>query len=546
MLFICVSIPDGWSQAKREAAVSGMWYASDPTALESQIQKMLLNASPPTINGKIIGLICPHAGYIYSGPVAAHGYKLIENQSYDRVVLIGNAHKMGFTGAMIDMSDYYSTPLGQVPVDKEFSNRLISEDNMVRGSAKPHQLEHSLEAQLPFLQKVLKPGFKIVPILFGHTPGLAFDSIVNSLSHITDMQSTLLIASTDLTHFPSYTDSKRIDARILQAIESMNPDLVVQVEKDEMARQTRNLDCVLCASSATRAVMIVSKYWGANAAKILHQANSGDVPRGDHTRVVGYGSVAFFNSNSESISELDSPLKKDQSISVQDRVYILAFVRNVLDRYVRTGKIPKHPGSSELIVVQQSNHSETSLITERLTGLETIRIPDESAPSGYRVSRSSELLQAKRGVFVTLHEDGNLRGCIGYIEPRETLEEALIQNTINACSRDPRFAKVKPDELDDISIEISVLSLPVPIRSVDEIVIGKHGVILSKAGRSAVFLPQVAPEQMWDVEEMLDNLAMKAGLSRSAWKSGTEFRVFEAQVFSENDLGRFTITAPTE
>ncbi len=489
----CVMFSKGHSESIRRAAVAGMWYPSDRAALEQQIDQFLKEAQPPRLDGRVWGLVCPHAGYVYSGSVAAHAYSLIRNTSYDLVILIGNAHRSGFSGAAIDSSDFYQTPLGDVPVDTEFSRSLVSEDHDVRLSSKPHESDHTLEAQVPFIQRVLKPGYKIVPILFGYTPGKAFDSLVREIPEKAAGKRVLLIASTDLTHFPSYEDSKRIDARTLAAIESMDPSELDRIEAEETAKSTRNLECVLCGNHATKAVMLISRQLGACSARILKQASSGDVARGDRSRVVGYGAVALFDRRNESVAADASESSK--RLSELDQRFALRIVRQVIDHYIRKGQMPDLPAPPKSFL-------------------------------------------DKRGVFVTLHHRGDLRGCIGYIEPRESLWDALVENAINSSTRDPRFARVTPDELDAISIEVSVLTPPVSVNSYTDIVIGKHGVILSKSGRSAVFLPQVAPEQGWGIEETLDHLAMKAGLSRNAWRSGTEFKVFEADVFSEDELGR--------
>ncbi len=146
---------------------------------------------------------------------------------------------------------------------------------------------------------------------------------------------------------------------------------------------------------------------------------------------------------------------------------------------------------------------------------------------------STPAMRSVMGAFVTLHKEGNLRGCIGEIFPRRALVEAVAEQAVNAAFHDPRFPRLRAEELDEIDIEISALTAPHAVGSYEEIVVGRHGVVLSKKGRSAVFLPQVAPEQGWGVEETLTQLALKAGLGSNDWKSGCEFKVFEAIVFGE-------------
>ena len=142
-------------------------------------------------------------------------------------------------------------------------------------------------------------------------------------------------------------------------------------------------------------------------------------------------------------------------------------------------------------------------------------------------------MKAVRGGFVTLHKRGDLRGCIGEIVPRREVWKVVREQALNAAFHDPRFSPLSEDELGEVELELSILTPPKPVASWKDIVIGKHGMVLSKGGRSAVFLPQVAPEQGWGIEETLTHLSMKAGLPPDAWQSGADYLVFEAQVIHE-------------
>jgi AmmeMemoRadiSam system protein A len=245
--------------------------------------------------------------------------------------------------------------------------------------------------------------------------------------------------------------------------------------------------------------MEIVKTLGADKGIVLKRANSGDI-FGDHHRVVGYGAVAFYKSGREDKEEngsISSGADKPESdlLTINEQKRLLGISRYVLEYYVKNGKTPR------------------------------IEIQDER-------------FKVKRGVFVTLKIRDQLRGCIGYILPRIALLDAVVENTVNACAKDPRFRPVTSRELDEIDIEISVLTPPSKVSSYHDIVVGKHGIILKKGFYQAVFLPQVATEQGWDLETTLTHLSLKAGMRSDGWKTGAEFEVFEAQVFGEKELGR--------
>ncbi|MBN1297976.1 AmmeMemoRadiSam system protein B [bacterium] len=475
----------------RDAMYAGSWYPGTRHELISAVDQYLAGADIPKLKGRVIGIVAPHAGYLYSAPVAAHAYKTVQGMEVDVVVLLGNAHREAFHGAAIDEVAEYRNPLGTVPVDVDLARQLSRNAAAVHINAKPHQKEHSLEIQLPFLQRTLKPGFKILPILFGYEPDGAEEQLVENLGKAYGEKKILFVASTDLTHYPTYSDAKTIDTRTVEIISSMNADLLRQFEVSQIAKGTTNLACILCAGTATRCVMTLCRQLGADQGHVLKYANSGDVAAGDRSQVVGYGAVAFTDdTRDQPETSPDSP-----ELTPEEARRLLAFSRNVLTQYVSSGTTPD--------------------------------LPD-----------AGRLNRIKRGVFVTLNIGDTLRGCIGYIEPVATCVEAVRDNTISACARDPRFPPVTLGELDRISIEISVLTPPRSIASPEEIVIGTHGIVLEKGPYRSVFLPQVASDQGWDRETTLMYLAMKAGLPTDGWKDA-QFDVFEAQVLHEPDASGY-------
>lgn len=475
-------------QGVREPIYAGSWYPGTTDRLTQTIDSYIESAANPLLDGPVVGIVAPHAGYVYSGEVAAHAYKSVKGNSYELVVIMGNAHREMFHGAAIDGVKAYSNCLGSVNVDIDLGEQLDGLCTSVSINSKPHQKEHSLELQLPFLQRALSPGFKILPILFGIQSEQARKEILGSLPELLKNKSCLLVSSTDLTHYPTYSDAKSIDTQTIEFIAAMDCDGLQRFESTQLQKNTTNLACVLCAGTATRCVMALSQALGADTGTILKYANSGDVSVADRNQVVGYGAIALCNAD---VNNSLNKASKDR-LSIEEQQFLLKFSRRTLTEYVKSKKSPD-------------------------------------------LDRSQRISQIQRGAFVTLHKAGHLRGCIGYIEPFTNCMEAVRDNTISAAVKDPRFPRVTPEELDDIDIEISVLTPPVKIDSWKEIQIGIHGIVLEKGIHKSVFLPQVAPEQGWDLETTLMYLALKAGLPADGWEDAS-FKVFEAQVFNEKEL----------
>jgi AmmeMemoRadiSam system protein B/AmmeMemoRadiSam system protein A len=479
----------------RQPAVVGQFYPGDKEVLANQIEKFLEKVELPEIEeqpfditqGKIRALIVPHAGYVYSGPVAAYGFKAIKGQEIKRVVLIGNSHHQYFSGAVIDGNDFWQTPLGQVEIDTQLRDILAKTDSGLRIDSAPHQPEHSLEVEVPFLQKVLK-DFKILPILIGQISKQDLERLSQALAQQLN-EKTLLVASSDMSHYPPYEQAVYADKKVIEAILTGQVDklqeTISQLEKENIP----NLATCLCGQAAVEVVMKVAQLIGAQKIELLKYANSGDSAIGDKSQVVGYSAIAFFTTKSEVQSE--GRTESFKLTPVQQKT-LLEIARNSVENYVRDGQIPQ------------------------------FKINDP-------------VLNQPRGAFVTLKKHGQLRGCIGRFEPDIPLYQVVSQMAIAAATQDIRFYPVQPEELGDLEYEISVLS---PLRKIDdwrEIEIGRHGVQIRYGLRSGVFLPQVATENNWDLEEFMGNLCQhKAGLPRDCWKNReVDIYIFTAEIFGE-------------
>ena len=481
LLIDCTSARSGETPKIRPAAVAGSFYPADPKALETMIDGFLAKAAPPPLTG-VVALVSPHAGYEYAGQVAAYSYALLEGRKFDRVVVIAPSHYEAFGFASIYDGTAYSTPLGQVPVDRDFAAKLVKLSPLIRFSnmghgAGPHQPEHALEDQLPFLQRVLGQ-FQLVPIVIGDQSYETCRALGLALAKLIPGTNTLIVASSDLSHYHPYADAVKIDHKTLKAIEewdylSMSRNFATQVWE-------------ACGGYPIIAAMIASERLGASHAQVLNYANSGDTA-GDKSRVVGYGAVAF--------------VKNPARSGTQEPPFALT-----------------QPEKDELLRLARKSVE---------TAVHDHKMYDAAAPA-------AEALNQERGAFVTLKEHGELRGCIGYIAPMKPLYLTVRDVAAYAAVRDTRFRPVPERELDLLEYEISVLSPLRRVLDINEIKVGQHGLVMKQGDAEGLLLPQVATEEKWDRAQFLEETCYKAGLPRNAWKdAATDIFRFTALVFGE-------------
>ena len=485
----------------RKAAVAGGFYPANPKILAQTVDEYLRLATPPEIKEPIRAIMVPHAGYVYSGPVAAYAYKELEGRDIKTVILIGNSHRHYFDGIAVYAKGAFETPLGLVPVDETFTAKLLAADPAIVDRPDIHEGDHVLEVQLPFLQRVLK-DFKIVPILFsGDSPELARKLAGILPPFLNDR--TLIVASTDMSHYPPYADAVTADKKTLDAILTGKMEDFDATLRTLASENVPQAETFLCSPSGVRVALLIAQSSGDLKPVLLRYGNSGDSLMGDKNRVVGYGAIAFVAKQSTipaappPLTEEKKSTANEQGMTSREKEELLKIARSTVESYVQTGKVPVF-------------------------------------------SPTSPALQQPRGAFVTLKENGQLRGCIGRFEPSEPLYKIIQQMAVSAASQDPRFRPVSADELEKLEYEISVLSPLRKIGTASEIELGKHGVQVSKGFHHGVFLPQVATETGWSKEEFLGELcSQKAGLPRDCWKDpGVDLQVFTADVFSEEKKQR--------
>ena len=485
LLLFCFIIfcPAAFSQDDqvRKPAVAGSFYRAGRDQISSMIQKYIDNAKDVAQNARIYGMISPHAGYVFSGIVAAQGYKQIIGRSYDAVIVISPSHAEYFNFSSIMENGSYQTPLGKVSIDRELAKKIAAGKKTIKLSSKGHfqshlpQQEHSLEVQLPFLQKTLGK-FNLVAIVMGDQNFEACKELSEAIFAASKDKKVLLIASSDLSHQHSYQEAKNIDESCVSIIENYDYDKLFQ------QLQTRRVEA--CGGAPIVTMLMATKKMGADKIKVLMYANSGDT-YGDRSQVVGYLSAIAVKSKLK-----DNNKKSYYSLEEIDELLHIARVT----------------------------------IENSVKGLS---VPD------FQI-KSKKLLE-KRGAFVTINKFGQLRGCIGYTQPLYPLYQTVCSAARAAALEDPRFPAVVTKELKQLHLEISVLTPPEKITDINKIQVGKHGIIIKQGYAQGLLLPQVAVDYSWDRITFLEQSCRKAGLKKDAWKEpSTQIYIFSAEIFYEN------------
>jgi MEMO1 family protein len=477
------------AQKIRPAAVAGKFYPGDAERLRSVISR-LISAQAGPASADIRAILAPHAGLMYSGEVAASAYARVKGRRYENVFILGNAHADYFTGIALDDFDAWESPLGAVPVNKDKVRGLTELAKGIVPEPDIHAQDHNLEMHLPFLQSVLAGEFKIVPILFGNAGKGGYLFMAQAIAREMGDRD-LLVVSTDLSHYPSYEDANRIDGLTLDLISKGDLKGLDRHLQDTKMEAVPGEETLLCGVDAVKTLMELSNSSGW-ISELVRYANSGDAESGSRDNVVGYGAMVFSKAVkektfSDKVAELVSGNLNENQKSI-----LLSIAKDTISEYARRKKLPD------------------------------FKVNDPA-------------LNASRGAFVSIYKNGDLRGCIGRLIPNgQPLWELVRDMSLAAATDDPRFPAIAAEELSLLKIEISVLSVPERIMDWRSIRLGKHGVIVRKGFQSGVFLPQVATETGWDLEEFLSQLCcQKAGLPPDAYKNDREVTIqaFTAEVF---------------
>ena len=464
----------------RPATQAGRFYENNPRILSHEVDSLLAQHAKDGTIDNVAALIVPHAGYYFSGNVAASAYaRLHPEKPYKRIFLLGPSHHEWLDGASVNSeADFYATPLGEVKVDREVARQLMEADSVFSYQPKAHDREHCLEVQLPFLQRQFKDVPPIVPIIISTNDFAKLQQMADVLKPwFTD--ENLFIISSDFSHYPSYADACEVDAKTGKAVESGNVEEFIAAIESNARSGIRNLATSACGEFPIITLMLMLD--GHYQVKHMMYQNSGDIDNHDHSRVVGYHAFAILRGEEKGFSLSDEEKQMLKKIAYES-------IKDSLD------------GKSIAVA-----NSQFSTLTP--------------------------ILKEKCGAFVSLHKQGRLRGCIGHFGEDTPLYKIVAEMARAAAFEDPRFSPVSRNELDDLDIEISVLTPMRRIHSLDEFELHKHGIYIRKGYRSGTFLPQVADEVNWSKEEFVGHCSQdKAGLGWNGWRDA-ELYVYEAIVF---------------
>ncbi len=362
------------SQVKtRPPAVAGSFYSADPDVLKKDLEFLFSRALPGSTPGQALAIIAPHAGYPYSGEVAASSYRQVDaSRSYKNVFVIGSSHRFAFEGAAIYQSGDFATPLGVVTVNQDLAKELTKNEATFIKYEQAHLSEHSLEVQLPFLQYCLEKDFKLVPILLGTRSHRACQKIARALEPYLN-EDNLFVISADFSHYPDYSSATEVDIKTAKAICSNSSVQFLSAIDENEEKNIPNLATSACAWPAILTLLYMTEQKTDDISyKLVQYQNSGDSRHGDKSRVVGYCSIAVSNQGGKSEARF--------MLSTEDKKNLLKIARLTLDNYIRKGVL-----QSEI----NDNYSAA--------------------------------LETHTGAFVTLQKNGNLRGCIGRFEPDQPL-----------------------------------------------------------------------------------------------------------------------------
>lgn len=486
----------------RSPAVAGSFYTDDAVALRRQVEELLEQAGTPA--APVRAAVAPHAGYVYSGPTAATALAGVAAADPQRIILLGPSHYIGFNGGALPADDVtaFATPLGKVSIDRTTVSRL-RRDADFQGPVEAHDREHSLEVELPFLQLVA-PNARIVPVLVGvETDRETSRRMAKALAGLLD-DHTVVVVSSDFTHhgarygYAPFEGDSDVGGELIR-VGRATADRLAAVDADGFWYQVEVSGDTVCGRRPLGVLMELLSHAFGGKGSVVGVTTSGQIS-GSFDLSVTYASIVFSGVWQPWVEGPATPELGE--LSEEQKASLLGLARATLESHLA------HDGTLARWFKEYAD------------------VPGLDAPAGAFVTVHNTGRRAKR--------EGRLRACMGVIEARQPALEAVVSAAVSAA-HDPRFPPLELTELDEVQLEVSILSPASKVPGPDSVEVGVHGVVLSKGGRRAVFLPQVAPEQGWDRDEMLDHLSQKAGLPADAWRQGAELEVFTAQVFGESE-----------
>ncbi len=493
VLFSILSIMETYPQNKttdRQPVAAGRFYPSGKAELTGELSLLFSTCKKGPREQFARAIISPHAGYIFSGKIAASAFSSVsENAAYKNIFLIGSSHVMSFDGASVYNEGDYITPLGKATVNREIANKLISSNKVFNNPSKAHIQEHSIEVQIPFIQHYFKHVPAIVPIIIGTGSETTIRKIAEALRPYFTPDN-LFIISSDFSHYPAYNDAVEVDNSTAKAIISGNPEQFLKILDQNSARHIKGLATSMCGWTSCLTLMYLTEGNSKLEYSLVDYCNSGDSPSGGKNEVVGYNAISLVEKGPFIPSDIE-----ESELSFTNAEKELLF-----------------------------DLAKTS-IRSVLYGIKNIKGEESPLPAK---------LKNPYGAFVTLKINGSLRGCIGRFISSEPLYEVVKSSAVSSAFEDPRFNPLTKEEFEKTSIEITVLGPLKKINDIKEIVLGKHGIYIKKDFRSGTMLPQVATENGWSVAEFLGYTSRdKAGIGWDGWKNAEIF-IYEGVVLEDN------------
>ena len=473
----------------RQPYAAGRFYPADKNELSKDLSQLFENCKKSSTIWKVRAIISPHAGYVFSGEIAASAYSAIpKNAVYKNIFIIGSSHVMYFDGASVYNTGDYITPLGKVTVNREIADKLILDNKVFAFPTTAHIQEHSIEVQIPFIQSYFKNIPPIIPIIIGTDKENTIKKIAEALRPWFTPEN-LFIISSDFSHYPAYKDAVENDSLTAMSIISGKPRIFLNTLRNNASKNISGLATSMCGWTSGLTLLYLAEGNDKLETKRLDYCNSGDSPSGGKAEVVGYNAMVMID--------------KDQSSS-----------------------LPHTSGNSFSFTMEEkkklfdiAKKSIESRFTDYKYVMDERSMPDD--------------LKKPMGAFVTLKINGALRGCIGRFFSEEPLYNVVSESAISSAFEDPRFSPLTKDEYKVTNIEITVIGPLKKINNINEIVLGKHGIYIKKGLRAGTMLPQVATENGWSLEEFLGYTSRdKAGLGWDGWKDA-EISIYEGVVLED-------------
>jgi AmmeMemoRadiSam system protein B/AmmeMemoRadiSam system protein A len=493
VLLSIFTIMETYSQNKaidREPVAAGRFYTADKESLTKDVSRLFESCKKLQGDRNVRAIISPHAGYVFSGKIAAAAFSTIHKDTeYKNIFIIGSSHVMSFDGASVYNTGDYITPIGKIGVNREIADKLISDNRVFNFPTKAHLQEHSIEVQIPFIQYYFKNKPEIVPIIIGTNNVKTIRQISEALRPWFTPEN-LFIISSDFSHYPAYKEAVETDKLTALSIISGNPQTFLNTLKKNSEKQIKGLATSMCGWTSGLTLMYLTENNNQLEYRLVDYCNSGDSPYGGKDEVVGYNALELIEKKQN--TENKQREKDDFSFTNEEKALLFSIARNSIQSRLENNKY----------------------------------VPDgKNMPSKFMMPM---------GAFVTLKINGALRGCIGRFVSSDPLYEVVKASAISSAFEDPRFSPLTKEEYKKTEIEITVLGPLKKINNINEIILGRHGIYIKKDFRSGTMLPQVATENGWTVEEFLGYTSRdKAGLGWDGWKNA-ELYIYEGVVLEDN------------